>query len=751
MKFEQVILNGFGKFEHHTCTFENGINVICGQNETGKSTLWTLLKALFYGFDKGEEDHYRPWLTGQYGISQLTYTLDDGTAYTISQKKTKKFGTECYQNSPYQDISNNFSNTSNVLNVLEQQIGLTKATFLSTVWIKQATLAVDPKLGQDLLKRLVNLSQFGDEDIDYQKAVKYLNQSAEDIGTGRKNSYKKAATLIASIEQLKAQKLQADATAARLKRCNEEIDALTLDISKARLQLESLGQLKSNRQRVLLSEYQEKKQQLLQLTKKAQVLEQSAQNFRQIASLTAHELQGISSKYQQASAKEQALAKQKVLLLQAKKQIEMKQSALVQAEATDDLLRERQIVLEIERLSQTNKSTKMLAIIAQVLCFILTIFGMFLSPFLLGFLVVVPILFFWQKTKSKRVMQGIAHLENEKTSLSVRINQYNSAKNELEMQIYHYNQQQNSEGILQGELKVELLELVHKCQPYCPITQENTHAVIAKLLTDFEMMTQNYHQLKQCKTEQQALTSAISALEHVVQNVEQKEDFVVEAKNLPATLHPHASIEQIDQFTMQLQKQINEAEIALSSQQKEIDMLSVDYVHPGDIEEMIKVALDEQKQLNQTKTAITTALEVLAHSVSEMQTDFTPRLNHIAGEILADITNQKYTSVNTNDKFVMTVQDLRSGIIKMDSLSNGTLDQLYFAYRLAAARLLSQHETLPFLLDEPFAQFDDVRLSNILRVLGRLASERQIILMTCHNREQALLNSLQIPYHTVTL
>ena len=56
-------------------------------------------------------------------------------------------------------------------------------------------------------------------------------------------------------------------------------------------------------------------------------------------------------------------------------------------------------------------------------------------------------------------------------------------------------------------------------------------------------------------------------------------------------------------------------------------------------------------------------------------------------------------------------------------------------------------ENIPIILDEPFAYFDDNRLSNILKYLKSNFSDNQIIIFTCSNREEKILNDLRISYN----
>ena len=49
MKFLELHLKGFGKFHDRTISFTDGINVIYGKNEAGKSTMHTFIRGMLFG------------------------------------------------------------------------------------------------------------------------------------------------------------------------------------------------------------------------------------------------------------------------------------------------------------------------------------------------------------------------------------------------------------------------------------------------------------------------------------------------------------------------------------------------------------------------------------------------------------------------------------------------------------------------------------------------------------------------------
>ena len=73
-------------------------------------------------------------------------------------------------------------------------------------------------------------------------------------------------------------------------------------------------------------------------------------------------------------------------------------------------------------------------------------------------------------------------------------------------------------------------------------------------------------------------------------------------------------------------------------------------------------------------------------------------------------------------------------------LSQGAFDQLYLAVRLAICDMvLPADRHVPYVLDDALVSFDDERCRAALELLCRIARDRQVLLLTCHSREAAML------------
>jgi uncharacterized protein YhaN len=77
--------------------------------------------------------------------------------------------------------------------------------------------------------------------------------------------------------------------------------------------------------------------------------------------------------------------------------------------------------------------------------------------------------------------------------------------------------------------------------------------------------------------------------------------------------------------------------------------------------------------------------------------------------------------------------------VAVDGMSEGTLDQLYLALRIAAVEeAIDQGIRLPFLADDLFINYDDQRAAAGFRVLAELSKRTQVLFFTHHEHLQQL-------------
>ena len=139
-------------------------------------------------------------------------------------------------------------------------------------------------------------------------------------------------------------------------------------------------------------------------------------------------------------------------------------------------------------------------------------------------------------------------------------------------------------------------------------------------------------------------------------------------------------------------------------------------------------------QLEDTYAALELAQNALSAATTQLQRRFAPRISKRAQELFSRLTGGRYQRITLGEDLSLSActQDedtLRSALWRSD----GTVDQLYLALRLAVAEELTPEA--PLILDDALVRFDDARMAVALDILKELGEHKQVILFTCQQRE----------------
>lgn len=156
---------------------------------------------------------------------------------------------------------------------------------------------------------------------------------------------------------------------------------------------------------------------------------------------------------------------------------------------------------------------------------------------------------------------------------------------------------------------------------------------------------------------------------------------------------------------------------------------------------------DEYRKLDRRREALLFAVKRLEDTSADMQRQLTMLLNQKASAIIAEITGGRYErlAADENLRIGLLSQGKRTAI---EQISQGTLEQVYFALRMAVAELLYDEE-YPVILDDTFAFYDDLRLERTLKWLA--GCRRQVILFSCQKREEEIMKRNGIYYAKTVL
>ena len=167
-----------------------------------------------------------------------------------------------------------------------------------------------------------------------------------------------------------------------------------------------------------------------------------------------------------------------------------------------------------------------------------------------------------------------------------------------------------------------------------------------------------------------------------------------------------------------------------------------------EIDEKLENLYETKDNLLQLNNMYEMAKEEIENAYQAMKENITPEFIEELKQILSDVTEGKYTECYIDSENNILVETENGKYIPIELLSVGTIDLIYLALRISAAKEISK-ETMPIILDESFAYYDNDRMARILRYLETL--DRQVIIFTCSSREKDILEKEGIKFNLISM
>lgn len=186
---------------------------------------------------------------------------------------------------------------------------------------------------------------------------------------------------------------------------------------------------------------------------------------------------------------------------------------------------------------------------------------------------------------------------------------------------------------------------------------------------------------------------------------------------------------------------------------KEIDEIESSTRNLAEIEEEIDFYENKIKSFKRKIKVAEIAADKIVKISDSIKGDFMPLLRKSISDNFAYLTGGKYCEVVIDEDMNITVleEDNKQRKIELDSLSGGTLDQLYLSLRVGLGNIISGNQNIPLIFDDSFVQYDSKRLRNSIEMLVKESERRQIILFTCQEREAELAKHMNIKFNFVKL
>ena len=712
MNIKNIKINAYGNLENKEINLDKKINIIHGANESGKSTMLSYIVNSFYGISKTKDgkdisdfDKYKPWNNNEFS-GRISYELGNGEQYEIFRDFNKK-NPKIY-NKNLEDITDKFEiDKKEGSKFFLEQTGIDKQMYTSTVVSMQEEVRLDDKNQNMLIQKIANLAGTGEDNVSYKKALtKLQNKIRDEIGTN-KTSQKPINILNNQIEEI-----------------NKKIEEIKPNINKKYeidnqkdLINENLKNLEIKKE--ILEEINKKNQNKLDYLKEKNIKEISKKdNEEHIEKL----------KKEANTVKEEQMKVEKTVNDLNKK---LEEKKVEQSRIEQELNKENEQTENIENSKNIKSSKNTIYIIFLIVFIALGILGVallknYLVTIVFGILALIDIiLLITKKIKVNKIIKEENKLSETKKKEHIR---------DLE------------------EEKEYILKEIDKISKELKEEEANQKEIASKN----SMLQGQIILLEKTNTSlENELNSIKEKLEKLQSNNEEELLAQYNGKMDREKLLQIINSTDIEPQLKNVETQINNEKIKLKGLEIEENTVIPQIDAMVELEETLQAKKEGYNNLKNQEDIINITIENLEQAYEEMKTTITPKFTENLSKNIEEISNGKYSKVTINDESGMVVENNRGEYINANNLSTGTIDQLYLSLRLSMIEDLSK-ESLPIILDETFAYFDNTRLENAIKYLIKLTQgenikNHQVIIFTCTNREKEILEKLDFKYNLVEI
>lgn len=704
----------FGKLENQTLTLKPGLNIIEAPNEWGKSTWCAFLIAMLYGVDTkarttqsalADKEHYAPWSGAPMeGRIDLCW---NGRDITIERRTRGRliFGEfRAFETATGVDVPE-----LTAANCGMELLGVERSVFVRAGFLRLSDMPVT----QDdaLRRRLNNLVTTGDEN----GAGDKLAQSLKDLKN--KCRYNKSGLLpqaeaerdkleeqLRTLEELNLQ-------AQRLQERQQELEvwAIKLQNHKAALQYIQ-AQQESQHIREAEAARNVAKAQLDRLTEECSTIPSEEEAERARA-----DLQKLHNESMSLQMEQQMLPQAPVEPACPKCFADITGAQAVEQAKAD--------TAQVSKWKNEKKSALVGVGIGAMVLAVLVAAGSFLLPawqlpMLIGggaALILGAVLMVLGISKKNKRSTLIAALTAKYEAIDV--SQWVTEAQKFAQIRQSYEQETNQYRQTVEELRKRRETLVSQLQ------ELTEGAPVGECLEKWEQVAQKWKTLGDARRDLQRLESQISAMQSMT-------------KEMPAPTQPDDlthTLSETDALISSAAFEQKQNQLRLGQFQGQADSLGQETA----LRSQLKQVRQRIERLEETYSALELAQKALGAATSELQRRFAPRISKRAQELFSKLTHGRYQRMMLAEDLSIHVSAEQEATLRASQWrSDGTVDQLYLALRLAVAEELTPDA--PLILDDAMVRFDDDRLKTALNILGEMAEDKQVILFTCQSREKKL-------------
>ena len=699
----------FGKLEQDTLTLEPGLNVIEAPNEWGKSTWCAFLITMLYGLDTrakttkstlADKEKYMPW-----SGSPMAGRIDlDWNGRDITIERSTRGRTPMGVFRAYETASGLAVPELTAANCGQMLLGVEQSVYRRTGFLRQQDI---PVTQDDALRRRLNaLVTTGDETGDSDRLADELKELKN------KCRYNRTGLLP-----------QAEAQCKELEEKIAELEALEEQSRKLRERIEEVKSwgrsLENHRDALLWAAAEEDARKVAEL--------------RDLRDKAEEKMLLLESRCSKQPAREDVERKVKAIRsyleeMEQFREEEAKNGGRPEAPVPPDVFRgmtEDQASDMVKRDCQsygllTRKKPYLMFTVSGWLMLAASILAAVLAEFVVAAAVAIAGLIL--------LMAGARKKEDRRRAAKRLEGKYGSAFPEAwQMMLKNYEAEKEAYDRVFAEYQAAQADLDIRRT----FLQRQRESLFGDQFPDtvleiWQQMQKNWEQYDDVCLEYYRADKYLSALQNMMKAAP-KPPVVEDILNYPS--------EETEKLILEAREDLHRLQNHLGQYQGRMESLGSSSVLRAELS-----AVQERiRRLEQTYEAVCLALETLNQARAELQRKFAPRISGRSRILMERITAGRYNRLTLNeDLSLLAAADREETLQEILWRSDGTVDQLYVALRLAVAEELIPN--VPLVLDDAFVRFDDKRLKAVLDILRETAEQKQVILFTCQSREKKLLS-----------
>ncbi len=790
MKFKRLHIDAFGKFRDFTLTLSDGIHVLYGENEAGKSTIHAFIEGMLFDFVNPTLkvkrryktfERYKPTDTDAFGGTLVVE--HDNKSYRLERtfNDTKKRNLKVYDEATGKDITETLPVDSLTKEAdLQTFFDVPYLLYKNTMSIDQVAPHPSSDASQTLSSRLQSLKTSMGDSLNSAKARASIEAKLRAIGTKSART-KPYAKTIRQIEETKDALEDAKAREEKVRSLQKELDT---DRETYQEKNATLKQYEAWRDAL---NNEENKQTYKQGKTLFDAINQSLMHrgthfespddVLNLAFKHKSMIETLKDAHFEARQLTSAITQLNESLPREEEQLDRETYGNIKADydrlkrieqqidpsTRDALMREKDHLGELKKEGDVEIASRVRARRFTLTSLTLTALGLSIPlsivmypPGLISLLsLLVPVLagvFFTHKLSDARTKRDHAAetLHAKEKAIERQEKTHKQAKEDIDKllkkhgfddvesftkhvynaEIYYANYRKALKQREQIEQSIDKRrQILNKYTPlFEAFNLEPTKETLDLLVT----LQPPLHTLMRLfeSTTVKALESSIDF------NVTPPED--VDKKTLESSIKAlHSSIND-------LEKRIASKEATIHEQWASARPISV-------LEHTLQTLETRRAQYEAQIDVYTQALKRIEAAEETIESRFAPALSEAISSNLASLTKGSYETIKVRKDFSFSVDNpYTKRYDQAPHFSKGTLDQIYFAVRLGILHTLGKTDA-PLMIDDAFVNFDDVRLKQALDMLKRVSPHRQIILFTCQSREHTLLKEQSIPHHLITI